>query len=45
MDRAYAWLDTGTPDSLLEAASFIATLQKRQGQQVTCPEEIVERQG
>ncbi len=36
----YAWLDTGTHDSLLEAASFIATLQKRQGLQVSCPEEI-----
>jgi len=36
----YAWLDTGTHDSLLEAASFIATLQKRQGLQVACPEEI-----
>jgi hypothetical protein len=36
----YAWLDTGTHDSLLEAARFIATLQKRQGLQVACPEEI-----
>ena len=40
MGRGYAWLDTGTHDSLLEAASFIATLQKRQGLQVSCPEEI-----
>ncbi|QJC55772.1 Glucose-1-phosphate thymidylyltransferase [Polaromonas vacuolata] len=40
MGRGYAWLDTGTHDSLLEAASFIATLQKRQGLQVACPEEI-----
>ena len=39
------WLDTGTHDSLLEAASFIATLQKRQGLQVACPEEIAFRQG
>jgi glucose-1-phosphate thymidylyltransferase len=43
--RGYAWLDTGTHDSLLEAASFIATLQKRQGLQVACPEEIAFRQG
>ena len=40
LGRGYAWLDTGTHDSLLEAASFIATLQKRQGLQVACPEEI-----
>jgi len=40
MGRGYAWLDTGTHDSLLEAASFIATLQRRQGLQVACPEEI-----
>ena len=40
MGRGYAWLDTGTHDSLLEAASFIATLQQRQGLQVSCPEEI-----
>ena len=40
MGRGYAWLDTGTHDSLLEAASFISTLQKRQGLQVSCPEEI-----
>ena len=40
MGRGYAWLDTGTQDSLLEAASFIATLQKRQGLMVACPEEI-----
>ena len=40
MGRGYAWLDTGTHDSLLEAASFISTLQKRQGLQVACPEEI-----
>ena len=40
MGRGYAWLDTGTHDSLLDAASFIATLQKRQGLQVACPEEI-----
>jgi glucose-1-phosphate thymidylyltransferase len=45
MGRGLAWLDTGTHDSLLEAASFIATLQKRQGLQVSCPEEIAYRQG
>ena len=45
MGRGYAWLDTGTHDSLLEAASFIATLQKRQGLQVACPEEIAFAQG
>ena len=40
MRRGYAWLDTGTHDSLLEASGFIATLQKRQGLMVACPEEI-----
>ena len=45
MGRGYAWLDTGTHDSLLEAASFIATLQKRQGLMVACPEEIAYSQG
>jgi len=40
MGRGFAWLDTGTHDSLIEAASFIATLQKRQGMMVACPEEI-----
>lgn len=40
MGRGFAWLDTGTHDSLLEAASFISTLQKRQGLMVACPEEI-----
>jgi len=45
MGRGYAWLDTGTHDSLLEAAGFIATLQKRQGLMVACPEEIAYQQG
>ncbi len=45
MGRGFAWFDTGTHDSLLEAASFIATLQKRQGLQVACPEEIAFSQG
>jgi glucose-1-phosphate thymidylyltransferase len=44
MGRGYAWLDTGTHDSLLDAAGFIATLQKRQGLMVACPEEIAYRQ-
>jgi len=44
MGRGYAWLDTGTHDSLIEAATFIATLQKRQGLMVACPEEIAFRQ-
>ncbi|KOE25718.1 sugar phosphate nucleotidyltransferase, partial [Burkholderia multivorans] len=43
MGRGYAWLDTGTHDSLIEAASFIATLQRRQGLVVSCPEEIAYR--
>jgi glucose-1-phosphate thymidylyltransferase len=45
MGRGYAWLDTGTHDSLLDAASFIATLQKRQGLMVACPEEVAFSQG
>jgi glucose-1-phosphate thymidylyltransferase len=45
MGRGYAWLDNGTHDSLLEAAGFIATLQKRQGLMVACPEEIAFHQG
>ena len=45
MGRGFAWLDTGTPDSLMEAADFVATLERRQGFRISCPEEIAFSQG
>jgi len=43
--RGVAWLDTGTPETLLQAASFVQTIQERQGLRASCPEEISFRQG
>ena len=45
MGRGFAWLDTGTPDSLLDAAEFVRVLEKRQGFKICCPEEIAFDQG
>src|SRR6476620_7274198 len=45
MGRGFTWLDTGTPDSLLDAGEFVATLERRQGVRIACPEEVAFGQG
>jgi glucose-1-phosphate thymidylyltransferase len=45
LGRGFAWFDTGVPDALLDASSYVATLEKRQGLKISCPEEIAYRQG